>query len=37
MNGSNIDARNSIHRSHLRETFLLIAGSCSAALGFLSS
>src|SRR6266480_735424 len=25
MNGSNIDARNSIHRSQLRETFLLIA------------
>ena len=25
MNGSNIDATNSIHRSQLRETFLLIA------------
>ena len=25
MNGSNIDTRNSIHRSQLRETFLLIA------------
>ena len=26
MNGSNIDARNSIHRSPLRGTYLLIAG-----------
>ena len=26
MNGSNIDPRNSIHRSPLRETYLLIAG-----------
>ena len=26
MNGSNIDTRNSIHRSPLRETYLLIAG-----------
>ena len=26
MNGSNIDATNSIHRSQLRGTYLLIAG-----------
>src|SRR6478672_3808819 len=26
MNGSNIDARNSIHRTPLRDTYLLIAG-----------
>ena len=30
MNGSNKDARNSIHRSQLRETYLLIAGLLAA-------